>query len=106
MAEGGMTFGFHTERHPILSRLDAHRQRDEVARGVTLLKTLTGQDSVPFCYPYGHPETYNAETVAALAESGYGTAFTTTRRLARPAVDSRFEFPRWDTRDLPPFVPR
>ena len=30
MAQGGMTFGFHTESHPVLSRLDAAAQRAEL----------------------------------------------------------------------------
>ncbi|MBM3777173.1 MAG: hypothetical protein FJW23_02895 [Acidimicrobiia bacterium] len=101
MAAGGMTFGFHTETHPVLSRLDAASQRREVERGVDLLRDLTGQRSVPFCYPYGHPHTYNADTLAALAAAGYSAAFTTTRRLARPESDPPFEIPRYDTRDIP-----
>jgi peptidoglycan/xylan/chitin deacetylase (PgdA/CDA1 family) len=104
MAAAGMTFGFHTERHPVLSRLDATAQRREVADGVALVRELTGQAAVPFCYPYGHPHTYNGDTFAALDEAGYDLAFTTTRRLARPGEDPRFEVPRFDTRDLPPFV--
>jgi peptidoglycan/xylan/chitin deacetylase (PgdA/CDA1 family) len=104
MAAGGMTFGFHTESHRVLSRLDRATQRAELARGVPLLRDLTGQPSVPFCYPYGHPHTYTVETVSLLDELGYGMAFNTTRRLARPASDPRFEMPRFDTRDLPPFT--
>jgi peptidoglycan/xylan/chitin deacetylase (PgdA/CDA1 family) len=103
MAAGGMTFGFHTEEHPVLSRLSREAQHQQVARGVALVRELTGQARVPFCYPYGHAHTYNADTLAVLAESGYGMAFTTARRLARPGVDARFEVPRIDTRDLPPF---
>jgi peptidoglycan/xylan/chitin deacetylase (PgdA/CDA1 family) len=104
MAAGGMTFGFHTERHPVLSRLARDAQRREVEDGVALLRQLTGQQAIPFCYPYGHPHTYNSDTFAALDDAGYDLAFTTTRRLARPGEDPRFEIPRFDTRDLPPFV--
>jgi peptidoglycan/xylan/chitin deacetylase (PgdA/CDA1 family) len=104
MAAAGMTFGFHTERHPVLSRLDREAQRGEVARGVSLVRELTGQRSVPFCYPYGHPHTYNDDTLAVLANAGYSMAFNTTRQLARPAFDPPLEIPRFDTRDLPPFV--
>lgn len=103
MAQAGMTFGFHTERHPVLSRLPADAQRDEVAGGVARIRALTGQRSVPFCYPYGHAHTYNADTVAVLDAAGYSLAFTTARRLVRPGEDHPFELPRIDTRDLPPF---
>ncbi len=104
MAAGGMTFGFHTERHPVLSRLDGVVQRAELHGGAARVRALTGQESVPFCYPYGHPHTYDVHTLAALDEGGYAAAFNTVRRLARPAADPRFEIPRFDTRDLPPFV--
>ena len=103
MAREGMTFGFHTERHRVLSRLDEAGQRAELAHGVARVRALTGQTSVPFCYPYGHLHTYNAETLAILDEAGYGLAFNTVRRLADPMTDPRFEVPRYDTRDLPPF---
>lgn len=106
MADGGMTFGFHTEAHPVLSRLDRAAQARETARGVSLVRELTGQATVPFCYPYGHAHTYNTDTLAVLGEAGYSLAFTTARRLARPGHDQRLEVPRMDTRDLPPFEPR
>jgi peptidoglycan/xylan/chitin deacetylase (PgdA/CDA1 family) len=102
MATGGMTFGFHTETHRVLSRLTADEQRTELLDGVRLVRELTGQQSVPFCYPYGFPHTYNADTLAALEDVGYSLAFNTVRRHARPEADPRFEIPRFDTRDVPP----
>ena len=101
MADAGMTFGFHTENHQVLSRLSRAQQLAEIGHGVRLVRELTGQWSVPFCYPYGHPHTYNADTLAILAEVGYSMAFTTVRRPADPVSDPRFELPRFDTRDLP-----
>lgn len=101
MADAGMTFGFHTENHRVLSRLSRDEQRVEIGHGVHLVRDLTGQSSVPFCYPYGHPHTYNADTLAILADAGYSMAFTTVRRAADPMSDARFELPRFDTRDLP-----
>lgn len=104
MAAAGMTFGFHTERHRVLARLGEAGQRDELAGGVALVRRLTGQDRVPFCYPYGHPHTYNADTLAILADAGYDSAFNTVRRHADLRRDPRYEIPRFDTRDLPPFT--
>ena len=101
MAAAGMTFGFHTETHPVLSRLSRHDQRCELIDGVEQIMALTGQPSVPFCYPYGHSYTYNADTLELLAEAGYSMAFNTIRRAADVTSDDRFELPRFDTRDLP-----
>lgn len=103
MSQGGMTFGFHTNRHPVLARLAVAEQRSELAGGVDLIRTLSGQTSVPFCFPYGSIHTYTDETLVELKQCGYSIAFTTERRCAVTARENRFEIPRFDTRDLPPF---
>ena len=102
MAGAGMTFGFHTERHRVLSRLDAAGQRAELAQGAERVRELTGQRTVPFCSPSGPPHTYDATTLDVLRDAGYTLAFNTVRRLADPASDAGLELPRYDTRDLPP----
>lgn len=101
MAAGGMTIGFHTDTHPVLSRLTEAEQAHELRDGPQMIRAITGQASVPFCYPYGFPHTYNADTLALLQESGYSMAFNTVRREAQVGTDARFELPRFDTRDVP-----
>jgi peptidoglycan/xylan/chitin deacetylase (PgdA/CDA1 family) len=100
MARGGMTFGFHTETHPVLSRLDRDRQRTELRDGPALVRALTGQVHVSFCYPYGFTHTYNRDTLQVLEECGYSMAFNTVRREAVVGRDGRYELPRFDTRDV------
>jgi hypothetical protein len=100
MAKGGMTFGFHTETHPVLSRLDAGVQRTELRNGPRLIAELTGQRTASFCYPYGFSHTYNADTLSVLAECGYSMAFNTVRRETVFGQDPRYELPRFDTRDV------
>jgi len=104
MSAGGMTFGYHTRSHQMLSRLDVSRQREELEAGVTWVRELTGQREVSFCYPWGGPGTYTADTVDLLGSLGYSMAFCTVRRRANTATDGRFEVPRLDTRDLPPYT--
>jgi peptidoglycan/xylan/chitin deacetylase (PgdA/CDA1 family) len=100
MARGGMTFGFHTESHPVLSRLDASAQRAQLENGPRLVAGLTGQQSVSFCYPYGFSHTYNADTLSVLEDCGYSMAFNTVRREMVFGRDQRYELPRFDTRDV------
>ncbi len=100
MARGGMTFGFHTETHPVLSRLSHDAQRTELQNGPPIISALTGQSTVSFCYPYGFPHTYNADTLRVLEESGYSMAFNTVRRQAVIGSEPRYELPRFDTRDV------
>ena len=104
MAAGGITFGYHTRSHRMLSRLDPAQQREELAGGVEWIRALTGQVSVPFCYPWGGVKTYTGETVRALGDLGYSLAFNTVRRRLRIGRDGRYELPRVDTRDLPPYT--
>lgn len=106
MARAGMAFGWHTETHRVLSRLSIAEQRRELARGVAYLSALTGRGRVPFCYPYGHAHTYTPETLDILADCGYASAFTVVRKtVPHGAADRRYELPRFDCKDLPPFRP-
>ncbi len=104
MAAQGMTFGGHTKTHRVLSRLDANDQRSELSTGAETIRKLTGQSSVPFCYPYGHSQTYTEETIEILKESGYSSAFATTRSGVDFLTADAYRIPRYDTKDLPPFV--
>lgn len=102
MAAAGHVFGYHTRTHRMLSRLSPDEQERELADGVDWIRALTGQESIPFCYPWGGPQTYTVATVRMLERFGYSLAFNTVRRRLRIGHDGRFELPRLDTRDLPP----
>jgi peptidoglycan/xylan/chitin deacetylase (PgdA/CDA1 family) len=100
MARAGMTFGYHTRDHRVLSRLPLDGQRAQLEDGVRWIQALTGQTSVPFCYPHGHAHAYTRDTVRLVLECGYSMAFTAVRGASRPSTDARFEVPRFDTRDV------
>ena len=102
MARAGMTFGYHTRDHRVLSRLPLGEQRAQLEDGVQWIQGLTGQTSVPFCYPHGHAHAYTQDTVQLVRECGYSMAFTAVRGMSVPSADLRFEVPRLDTRDVPP----
>lgn len=101
MAQAGMTFGYHTRDHRVLSRLPADEQHAQLADGVQWIQALTGQTSVPFCYPHGHAHAYTPDTVRLVREGGYSMAFTAVRGTSLPSTAARFEVPRLDTRDVP-----
>jgi peptidoglycan/xylan/chitin deacetylase (PgdA/CDA1 family) len=104
MARAGQVFGYHTRSHRMLSRLHAAEQEVELRDGVAWIRGLTGQAHVPFCYPWGGPKTYTSDTVDLLGRLGYSLAFNTVRRRVEVGRDARFELPRLDTRDLPPYA--
>jgi peptidoglycan/xylan/chitin deacetylase (PgdA/CDA1 family) len=103
MAAAGLTFGYHTRSHRMLSRLAPDEQRRELGDGVDWIRGMTGQSRVSFCYPWGGAGTYTADTTRLLAAHGYSVAFNTMRRSLVVGQDDRFELPRLDTRDLPPY---
>ncbi len=104
MAAAGMTFGYHTHSHRLLSRLSPDEQAAELRAGVAWIRSLTGQPTVSFCYPWGGPQTYTRDTVRILRDAGYSVAFNTVRRRISLDEDNRYELPRIDTRDLPPYT--
>jgi peptidoglycan/xylan/chitin deacetylase (PgdA/CDA1 family) len=103
MRRAGMAFGYHTRSHKMLSRLTAGGQDQELRDGVAWIRTLTAQPRVSFCYPWGGPGTYTADSLDILARTGYSVAFNTVRRRIAGS-DHRYELPRVDTRDLPPYT--
>jgi len=82
MADGAMTFGYHTRSHRMLSRLDRSEQAAEIKAGIGWIRRLTGQQTVPFCYPWGGRQTYTEDTLRLLGDAGYSHAFNTVRRRA------------------------
>ena len=104
MVAEGMTFGYHTQSHRMLSRLSPRDQEDELRSGVEWATMFTSQRTVPFCYPWGGKQTYTASTLRILGEVGYSLAFNTVRRRVQLDTDDRYELPRFDTRDLPPYT--
>jgi peptidoglycan/xylan/chitin deacetylase (PgdA/CDA1 family) len=101
MAHSGMTFGYHTRDHRVLARLPLDDQRAQLEDGVQWIQALTGQASVPFCYPHGHAHAYTRDTVRLVRQSGYSMALTAVRGASHPPTVARFEVPRLDTRDVP-----
>lgn len=104
MTRAGMTMGAQTELHRVLSRLSREQQEEELNPGVETIRRVSGQTSVPFCYPYGHPHAYNADTVEVLEAAGYAVGFNTVRTPVVFGSPKRFELGRFDTKDLPPFA--
>ncbi|QDU37904.1 Polysaccharide deacetylase [Maioricimonas rarisocia] len=76
MRAGGMDIGAHTVTHPVLANLPADRQQIEIENSRQRIETELGEPVRAFSYPVGQPESYNADTQAALQRSGIRWAFT------------------------------
>ena len=72
----GMSVGGHTVDHPILARLDAAGQREQIEGCRRRLRDELGIPMRWFSYPNGDPGSYDEVTRAILADAGVELAFT------------------------------
>ena len=88
MAEGGMAIGSHTHSHPMLSRLGAAEQRQELIQSRAILREKLGIPADSIAYPYGVEESFSEQTQSIAQEAGYRTGFSfyggTNRGQANP----------------------
>ena len=78
MGDGGISFGSHTETHPILSRTDPARAWLELTRSKQAIEEGAWRPVTLFAYPNGRPEDYTEEIVGLVRRAGYRAAVTTT----------------------------
>lgn len=71
MADQGIVMGAHTRTHPILSRVDRARARDEILGSRDDLAERLGRPVRWFAYPQGGPADYDETTLDVVAEAGF-----------------------------------
>jgi peptidoglycan/xylan/chitin deacetylase (PgdA/CDA1 family) len=84
MSEGGVTFGAHTERHPILTLEPEEAAEREIRQSKGTLEEMLVRPARHFAYPNGR---HNAAVRRLVAEAGFKTAVTTARHVNRPGCD-------------------
>jgi peptidoglycan/xylan/chitin deacetylase (PgdA/CDA1 family) len=52
MLEEGFTFGAHSIHHPRLADLDESQIEAEIVESCRAVRTLTGQEQIPFAFPF------------------------------------------------------
>lgn len=101
----GFTVGAHTVSHPILSRLEPARARDEIQGSRAMIQAACGRAPRAFAYPNGGPEDYTSAIVDLVRAAGFTCAVTTRFGVNRPGT-SPWELRRggpWETH-LPTFA--
>lgn len=95
MHRAGMGIGAHTVHHPILTRIDLQRAREEISTGRAALEKMIDAPVNLFAYPNGRPEKdYGAEHVALVRELGFSAAVSTGSGAAKTG-DDLFQIPRF-----------
>lgn len=92
------TIGAHSATHPVLARLGAAAQHDEVARAKGLLERVVGRPVNLFSYPYGTRGTFDATSVACLRKTGFAAACANQPGLVSRTTDV-LALPRFIVRD-------
>ncbi len=76
MDDAGFTAAAHTVTHPILTRLDPERARDEIVTSIARVSDEIGRPVRAFAYPNGMPGDHDDTVAQILAEAGVVAAFT------------------------------
>tara|TARA_Y100001970_G_C14258903_1_gene877903 strand:- start:3059 stop:4060 length:1002 start_codon:yes stop_codon:yes gene_type:complete len=94
--------GLHSHSHPVLSRLNYDDQYYEINTSYDFFKNNLKTDIFSFAYPYGHPQTYNKNTLKILKEfSNIYSAVTMNRDFVKKIdKNNTYEIPRFDNNDI------
>jgi peptidoglycan/xylan/chitin deacetylase (PgdA/CDA1 family) len=84
---GLVTFGAHTVRHEILSRLDDDEVHAEIADSVETVRRRLKAVSLFFAYPNGAAEDFDERAVAAVRHAGLRGAVTTMQGFTNAGTD-------------------
>ncbi len=96
LSDAGMTIGFHTLRHPCLTRLGDRDLLEALTLGRDTLAATAGAQVDLFAYPYG---TMNRRVASAVRAAGYTAAFALGNLPVSSQCD-RFCIPRWQAGSL------
>jgi peptidoglycan/xylan/chitin deacetylase (PgdA/CDA1 family) len=91
MKRAGMDFGSHTHTHTILSKLSYEEQVEEMETSKAVLERELGISTGVLAYPVGTPDTFSADSIKALGNTGYHTAFSFYSGVNRPGHIQPFD---------------
>lgn len=92
LTQAGMTIGFHTLDHPVLTMLSDADVDDALVRGRSKVEAIAGRDLTLFAYPHGRADSRIASRVRA---AGYRAAWTGRPRPGRTG-DDPYLLGRWE----------
>lgn len=108
LAQGGVSFGGHTQHHPVLSQISLDMARSEISESYSHLRAELRSRPLGFAYPNGSASDFSAVHERLVQETGYSIAFglepglvplsrLATMRYAvrRIYVDRRDDMPRF-----------
>jgi peptidoglycan/xylan/chitin deacetylase (PgdA/CDA1 family) len=76
MAKDGVTFGAHTHTHPILSKLDEHKAKEEIRLSKEIIEQQVGKPVYHFAFPNGRNEDFTDALRLYCKEIGFRSVLT------------------------------
>ena len=103
MSDNGMLFGAHTKFHPLMSKLNQLDQEYEIIESKNKIKSLTNQDTISYCHPYGGFHSFNDITVNLLRKHDIKYSFNVeSRNLELNDIFNNIQsLPRYDCNEFP-----
>lgn len=99
MAQTGMLIGAHSVSHPVMSKLEAAAQRQQIGASLAwIADTIGPQDLCSYCHPYGGFHSFDNNTLALLDDYDVNFSFNVEPRDIAPddIADQRHVLPRYD----------
>jgi hypothetical protein len=94
LRDAGMTVGGHTVTHPVLSRADGDRQREEIEGCRQRIADELGLPMPFFAYPVGLRDSFDDATKLLLRDAGVRMAFSLYGGYSRRGDRDPYDVPR------------
>lgn len=92
MSKAGITFGGHTQNHPILTRIPLEKANTEITQSKAHIAAETGQSVTSFAYPNGQEDDFNPALQELIQQAGFSMAFTLLPGPSKPKETSNSPF--------------
>lgn len=103
MSRAGMEIGAHTMSHPDLGLVSFQEAEKEIIESGKEIRKMTGQDNLPFAFPFGGITTFTLKIVSCLKSNGFYCACTSVPGYNTINSDP-FELRRIDINLLDKFI--
>jgi peptidoglycan/xylan/chitin deacetylase (PgdA/CDA1 family) len=103
MKQKGMVIGSHSHSHPVMSKLSAFAQQNEIEKSFSILGDLVETNHKTYCHPYGGFHSFNKDTVDVLDRLGVSYSFNVeSREIDKSDYNlSKYHLPRFDCNFFP-----
>jgi len=99
----GITFGAHTQSHPILTHIPIEQARREMQDSKSEIEKRLSCEVICFAYPNGLEKDFNRDIIKILQEAGFQCALTNINGFVHPD-DNPFELRRVNEMNKPVHV--